>query len=200
MTRADAGMLDQVLMNLVVNARDAMPGGGRLHRNRRETIGGRRSRASESRRRARAVMSALSVSDTGSGIPPEILPRIFEPFFTTKEAGQGHRPRAGHRLWHRQTASRLDQGGQASRARARPSRFFSPHATEPAGKARPPRLHAEATRGGTETILLVEDEAAGAHTDRARFSNGMATSSGSRQRRGSPAALGGQPRNRSLCS
>ncbi len=88
MTRADAGMLDQVLMNLVVNARDAMPGGGQLVI---ET-----SQRDLSEDEARTIPGATAgrqvtvrVSDSGSGIAAEHLSHIFEPFFTTKEAGKG---------------------------------------------------------------------------------------------------------------
>lgn len=66
--------LEQVLMNLAVNARDAMPEGGRLSLRTVRTAPGR---------------IQLTVRDTGTGIPPEILPRIFDPFFTTKEVGRG---------------------------------------------------------------------------------------------------------------
>ena len=74
---ADPGLVDQVLLNLTVNAKAAMPKGGRL------TIG-----VTVVHRRS-ADFACLSVTDTGTGIAPEHLPQIFEPFFTTKEAGQG---------------------------------------------------------------------------------------------------------------
>lgn len=86
--RADANQLENVLLNLAVNARDAMPEGGKLTiatENRRigpdTTI--RRSELSE----GDYVM--ITVTDTGEGIPPENIGRIFEPFFTTKETGKG---------------------------------------------------------------------------------------------------------------
>jgi nitrogen fixation negative regulator NifL len=77
LVHADAGMVEQIILNLAVNARDAMPGGGQL------TI---RTGLENTPAKARVC---LSVTDTGSGIAPEILPRIFEPFFTTKEVGKG---------------------------------------------------------------------------------------------------------------
>ena len=85
---ADAGMLDQVLMNLCVNARDAMPNGGRLII---ETDGVELDElaVAQSIQARTGAFVRLSVSDNGSGIPPEILPRIFEPFFTTKGVGKG---------------------------------------------------------------------------------------------------------------
>lgn len=84
----DAGMLEQVLFNLAVNARDAMPQGGRLTiATQRAEPGpaGLRSRASA----APAAYVCLRISDTGTGIAPEIMPRLFEPCFTTKGPGQG---------------------------------------------------------------------------------------------------------------
>jgi PAS domain S-box-containing protein len=84
----DPGMIEQVLMNLVVNARDAMPAGGSL------TIatGVRRfdnEQAEQIPGASPGLHVWLAVSDTGSGIAPEILSHIFEPFFTTKEVGKG---------------------------------------------------------------------------------------------------------------
>ena len=86
--KADPGQLEQVLMNLSVNARDAMPGGGRL------VI----ATANEELRAADVpalvgIVSGrfvtLTVSDTGHGVPEDVRPHIFEPFFTTKEQGKG---------------------------------------------------------------------------------------------------------------
>lgn len=86
--RADKRQLEQVLMNLVVNARDAMPEGGRI---RIETAA---VSLTEEFRRDRAVVppgdyAVIRVSDTGCGIPEERLDKIFEPFFTTKKVGEG---------------------------------------------------------------------------------------------------------------
>ena len=85
---ADAGMIEQVLMNLVVNARDAMPNGGTLTiASEQITIVDAASRRHPAARPGDFV--CVSVRDTGCGIPPEHFQRIFEPFFTTKEVGRG---------------------------------------------------------------------------------------------------------------
>ena len=86
--RADPGQLEQVIVNLAVNARDAMPDGGEL------TISTYAVSAAESARLGYEMMPAadyvvIAVEDTGTGIPPEIIGKIFEPFFTTKEFGKG---------------------------------------------------------------------------------------------------------------
>ncbi|WP_404713647.1 response regulator [Sphingomonas sp. MMS24-J13] len=86
--RADPGQLEQVIVNLAVNARDAMPDGGTL------TVQTYPVSAAEIRRMRSEIMpindyTALKVSDTGTGIPEENIGKIFEPFFTTKEVGKG---------------------------------------------------------------------------------------------------------------
>src|SRR5262249_39979077 len=86
--KADSGQLEQVLMNLVVNARDAMPQGGRL------TIETGNVEVDEALARELAGVApgshvALTVSDTGVGIDPHTKAHLFEPFFTTKAPGKG---------------------------------------------------------------------------------------------------------------
>jgi two-component system, cell cycle sensor histidine kinase and response regulator CckA len=85
--RASTGQLDQVLLNLVLNARDAMPGGGKLSINvRNATVGPAHPLSGEVDAGSYAV---VSVEDTGTGIDQATLPHIFEPFFTTKPFGEG---------------------------------------------------------------------------------------------------------------
>jgi hypothetical protein len=83
---ADPGQLEQVIVNLVVNARDAMPGGGRIDVITRRALPG--DGAQPGPRPAWPAVR-ITVADTGHGIDPTVLPHIFEPFYTTKEAGRG---------------------------------------------------------------------------------------------------------------
>ena len=84
LVHADVGMVEQIILNLAVNSRDAMPNGGKLTiRTKLENF------SSATGEKTAQPYVCLSVTDTGCGIPPEILPRIFEPFFTTKEVGKG---------------------------------------------------------------------------------------------------------------
>jgi two-component sensor histidine kinase len=84
--RADAGQLEQVLLNLASNARDAMPTGGTL-RIATQLVAAEQAPANDLPPDQAWIL--ISVSDTGVGMPPEVRERIFEPFFTTKERGKG---------------------------------------------------------------------------------------------------------------
>ncbi|MFT3927676.1 MAG: PAS domain-containing protein [Myxococcales bacterium] len=80
---ADRGMLDQIMLNLAINARDAMPHGGRLSISTHLLV------VDEHPSLPPGAYVQIQVSDTGVGIPVDVLPRVFEPFFTTKEQGKG---------------------------------------------------------------------------------------------------------------
>lgn len=154
---ADPGMIEQILMNLAVNARDAMPRGGQL---RITTTAALVTEAqAESNPEARAGRFVrLTVSDTGSGIDPSLLPRIFEPFFTTKPVGKGtglglstvYGIVKRHNGWI-EVSSGLKHGTSFQ--------IYFPASTkgrELAGEQAGPVT----VPGGTERILVVEDEPA----------------------------------------
>ncbi len=86
--KADLNQFEQVVINLVVNARDAMPEGGRIHVRTRNVAEAECATFNE-----KSLPSGdyvlIEIEDSGSGIPPGVLPKIFEPFFTTKEVGKG---------------------------------------------------------------------------------------------------------------
>lgn len=155
----DPGMIEQVIMNLAVNARDAMPGGGRL------VISTDPHERSESDPQPNAdvptgLFVRITVTDTGSGIAPEHLPRIFEPFFTTKGVGRGTglglATIYGIVQQHRGWITVESQAGHGSTFDV-----YLPAETSPASaKGASPTLHEAAPSGGSERILVVEDEAA----------------------------------------
>jgi hypothetical protein len=155
--QADVGMLEQVLVNLAVNARDAMPRGGQLF------IATEKVHIEEAYVRAHSEARAgefvsLSVRDTGSGIRPEHLPCIFEPFFSTKESGRGsglglatvHGIVKQHHGWVEVT-TQLGAGATF--------RVFLPVIPPPSAGTTAPATE-PCSHGGSEGILLVEDDLA----------------------------------------
>jgi signal transduction histidine kinase len=83
----DRSMIEQMLMNLAINARDAMPDGGHLSITTANTI--LNNEDASALELSPGLYIRLTVADTGCGIPQDVLPRIFDPFFTTKEIGKG---------------------------------------------------------------------------------------------------------------
>ena len=165
--RADPGQLEQVVVNLAVNARDAMlaanPSGGGTLTIQTKAVSAAEVRAMKSDILPIADYTALIVSDTGTGIPADILPKIFEPFFTTKEVGKG----TG--LGLSTVYGIVKQSGGWIFAESKPgpgpgqgatfSIYFPVHASGATTRIAPPRASAKpADMWGTGTILLVEDE------------------------------------------
>jgi two-component system, cell cycle sensor histidine kinase and response regulator CckA len=139
--RADPGQIEQVILNMVVNARDAMPGGGKLLIETRN--GGTPARD----------CVTLSIRDTGVGMDAQVLSRIFEPFFTTKEHGTGLGLATSYGI--------IKENGGDLRVESEPGRGATfrielPLAAQTADRLETPAANKVAH--GTETILLVEDE------------------------------------------
>jgi signal transduction histidine kinase len=154
---ADASMMEQVLVNLSVNARDAMPQGGRLSiQTKLVEITAQDLRGRSEAQQGRFVR--LQVVDTGCGIARENLPRIFEPFFTTKEVGKGTGLGLAtvfgiikqHHGWL-EVQSEIGVGTTIA--------VFLPLAASNSAPLKPPAMTSKTPTGGRETILLVEDEA-----------------------------------------
>jgi PAS domain S-box-containing protein len=151
---ADAGMMEQVVMNLSVNARDAMPEGGRLLVDT-EIVEFKLESVTETRRAGRFV--CLTVTDSGHGMNAATLKRIFEPFFTTKEVGKG----TGLGLATvygivKQHAGWIEV--ESTVGRGSTFRVFLPAVSGP-HEAHDPEVNPD-VKGGNEKILIVEDDPA----------------------------------------
>jgi len=147
---ADPGQLEQVLMNLAVNARDAMPGGGELQISTRPIQDERTDEPRE--------CAEITVSDTGQGIDPVVLSRIFEPFFTTKPLGRG----TGLGLSTAYGIIRQSNGVIRVKSEVGQGSAFSivlPVVSEPAASAEP-NTHSTVKPSAFKSanVLLVEDD------------------------------------------
>ncbi|MEO8494629.1 MAG: CHASE3 domain-containing protein [Planctomycetota bacterium] len=151
----DATELSQVLMNLAINARDAMPEGGRLELEAKNChVDPARAARSDTLQAGPHVL--LTVTDTGSGIPPNIIERIFDPFFTTKEQGKGTGLGLSTTLGivrsHGGDVTVYSEPGQGSSFA-----IYLPSAAM--GEASSVQASGEeVASGGSETILLADDE------------------------------------------
>jgi PAS domain S-box-containing protein len=152
---ADAGMLEQTLTNLAINARDAMPTGGEVFIASTST----EVTPSYTQRHPEARVGryvCLSFTDTGVGMDAQVFSRMFEPFFTTKEVGKGtglglatvYGITKLHRGWI-EASSELNKGSAF--------KIFFPATTKPADAPASEPVEKE-IRGGNEALLLVEDE------------------------------------------
>jgi nitrogen-specific signal transduction histidine kinase/ActR/RegA family two-component response regulator len=152
--RADPGQVEQVVMNLALNARDAMPRGGRLQIETRNLLLTQPTPAHPGI--PAGAWSTLVVRDNGCGMTDEVMAHLFEPFFTTKEAGKG----TG--LGLATVYGVVAQSGGHVRVASKPGmgarfRIYLPQVCDPAAAAgAAPRARPQAGRGGT--ILLVEDD------------------------------------------
>ncbi len=150
--KADPGQMEQVIMNLVVNARDAMPSGGKLLIESKSV----RLEQGQLTKLAAGPYIQLSVSDTGHGMTPETASRIFEPFFTTKEVGKG----TG--LGLATALGIMEQSGGTLTVESKVGvgtifRAYLPLTAEQPGTASGGRP-AESNGAASATVLLVEDE------------------------------------------
>src|SRR5262249_32890833 len=154
--QADPGQMNQVLMNLCINARDAMPDGGRLLLQAANvSIDAQTGRQQLEARPGEFVR--LRVQDTGQGIPPAVRPRIFQPFFTTKGPGKG----TGLGLAMVYGIVQQHQGWiECDSEVGRGTHFdiYLPRSLEAVSKEEAKPVHVAPDRG-SETILLVDDEA-----------------------------------------
>ena len=156
--KADPAQLEQVVMNLVVNARDAMPQGGRLTLETANVSVDESAPAGVAARVPAGAYATLAVRDTGVGMFPDVQARIFEPFYTTKERGRG----TGLGLSTVYGIVQQHRGHivvESEPGRGTIFTLYLPRVGEPAPAVTAPPRAAEA-KGGTATILLVEDDAA----------------------------------------
>jgi len=152
LVKIDPGQIEQILMNLAVNARDAMPEGGTVRIETKNV-----ERGAEGAGLAPGSYVQLSVTDTGCGMDAETQRRIFEPFFTTKEKGKG----TG--LGLATVYGIVQQNGGAIQVESAPGRGTTFQILLPRTQEAPRSTHSADTRPealvGTETVLVVEDEA-----------------------------------------
>lgn len=156
--RAESGQIEQVLFNLAINARDAMPNGGKLsietrHPDVRDN-GFRKHSANPA-----SGYIVLTVADSGHGISDKDLPRIFEPFYTTKPEGSG----TGLGLSMVYGIVRQSEGfisAHSEPGEGSTFKIFLPVAAPPAPEIAGPTPTEKPLNGGSETLLVVEDEAA----------------------------------------
>jgi signal transduction histidine kinase/ActR/RegA family two-component response regulator len=156
--RMDPGQLEQIIINLAVNARDAMPDGGELLiETARFAYTAGMIGAQDSFRPGNYAM--LAVSDKGQGMTPEVMERLFEPFFTTKAPGKG----TGLGLSMVYGIIKQSEGHilvTSEPGRGSTFKLYLPFATEADAPSEAVPVEANATEPGHETVLLVEDEPA----------------------------------------
>jgi two-component system cell cycle sensor histidine kinase/response regulator CckA len=157
--RLDPTQIEQILMNLAVNARDAMPQGGKCSFETSNVVLDEAYVASKKAMIPKGRYAVLTVSDTGSGISPDHLPHIFEPFYTTKPSGRG----TGLGLATVYGIVKQNHGfvwAYSELGMGTVFKIYFPCVPDRVASTNLPGTAAEPIQRGTETVLLVEDEEA----------------------------------------
>ena len=153
--KVDPGQMEQVILNLVVNSRDAMPDGGALRIEVAQGAGPTPDSLDMATQPGPWVK--LSVSDTGCGMSPDTRSKLFDPFFTTKKMGTGLGLSTAYGIV-KQTGGDISVSSQPRQGST--FRVYLPRVDAPSDQVGPALESQEPAKRGTETILVVEDEAA----------------------------------------
>ena len=155
-TVADSGQVESALLNLALNARDAMPGGGSLRIMTANVVVDAEQEPGRTKMEPGDYV-VLGIADSGTGIPPEVLEHVFEPFFTTKDVGEG----SGLGLSMVYGFAKQSGGGvgiESRRGEGTTVEFYLPRGKQAVDRGVRSKPPSSPPRGRGETVLVVEDD------------------------------------------